>query len=375
MRKSATSPRLQHAQYAKRQWMRNANEFEAAYGTNAQCLKGDRFKAWANARIVKLDTNAQRSQSHDGQRAKASSRRRAMPKTARRCLKAKRCCKARGKPQRKRVITAQDRGAQSQQLAKRGGIMNEESNQDLMTVGELASRVGVTVRTIQYYDQRGLLPPTCKGEQNLRLYSPADEERLNRIITLKYLGFSLSQIQEGEGGDPDAELTSALARREAELERESTRILRDMNTLQGLRAHLANRDQANWSELAATVGVAQDREDMLWSAITGEALEECPIPELSREEVICWHQLMGDTIEAMHDGVLVTDDRAKALAIRFSSLGGMPHALAGLKRLACQRSSGPKQYGRDFYAGIQRRTLSFLQDALDCSHANANTQA
>ena len=169
-------------------------------------------------------------------------------------------------------------------------------------------------------------------------------------------------------------MTDALAHREAELERESAKILRDMNVVQGLRAHLANRDQTNWSELAATVGAAQDREDMLWSAITGEALEECPIPELSREEVICWHQLMGDTIEAMHDGVLVTDDRAKALAIRFSSLGGMPHALAGLKRLACQRSSGPKQYGRDFYAGIQRRTLSFLQDALDCSHANANTQ-
>ncbi len=258
---------------------------------------------------------------------------------------------------------------------KTGGNMGEQGTRGLMTVGELASRVGVTVRTIQYYDQRGLLHPTCKGEQNLRLYSPADEERLNRIITLKYLGFSLSQIQEGEGSDSLAELTDALAHREAELERESAKILRDLNVVQGLRAHLANRDQANWSELAATVGVAQDREDMLWSAITGEALEECPIPELSREEVICWHQLMGDTIEAMHDGVLVTDDCAKALAIRFSSLGGMPHALAGLKRLACQRSSGPKQYGRDFYAGIQRRTLSFLQDALDCSHANANTQA
>lgn len=267
------------------------------------------------------------------------------------------------------------RRAQTIGAHKTGGNMGEQGTRGLMTVGELASRVGVTVRTIQYYDQRGLLHPTCKGEQNLRLYSPADEERLNRIITLKYLGFSLSQIQEGEGSDSLAELTDALAHREAELERESAKILRDMNVVQGLRAHLANRDQANWSELAATVGVAQDREDMLWSAITGEALEECPIPELSREEVICWHQLMGDTIEAMHDGVLVTDDRAKALAIRFSSLGGMPHALAGLKRLACQRSSGPKQYGRDFYAGIQRRTLSFLQDALDCSHANANTQA
>ena len=239
--------------------------------------------------------------------------------------------------------------------------MGEQSSQDLMTVGEL---VGVTVRTIQYYDQRGLLHPTCKGEQNLRLYSSSDVDRLNRIITLKYLGLSLSQIQESEGSDPDGELTSALAEREAELERESARILRDMNALQSLRAHLAMADHVDWSESASAVGSVRDREDMLWSAITGESLEGCPIPELSREE------LMGDTIEAMHDGVLATDERARALAIRFSSLGGMPHALAGLKRLANQRSSGPKQYGRDFYAGIQRRTLSFLQDALDCSRSD-----
>lgn len=143
-----------------------------------------------------------------------------------------------------------------------------------------------------------------------------------------------------------------------------------MNALQSLRAHLAVADHVDWSESASAVGSVRDREDMLWSAITGESLEGCPIPELTREEVICWHQLMGDTIEAMHDGVLATDERARALAIRFSSLGGMPHALAGLKRLANQRSSGPKQYGRDFYAGIQRRTLSFLQDALDCSRSD-----
>lgn len=34
---------------------------------------------------------------------------------------------------------------------------------DLMTVGELARRVGVTVRTIQYYDQKGLLHPSSKS--------------------------------------------------------------------------------------------------------------------------------------------------------------------------------------------------------------------
>ena len=65
-----------------------------------------------------------------------------------------------------------------------------------MTVGELASRVGVTVRTIQYYDQRGLLHPTCKRRAKPAPVLAGDEERLNRIITLKYLGFPLSQIQE-----------------------------------------------------------------------------------------------------------------------------------------------------------------------------------
>lgn len=54
---------------------------------------------------------------------------------------------------------------------------------DLMTVGELARRVGVTVRTIQYYDQKGLLHPSSKSEQNQRLYSTGDEERLYRILT------------------------------------------------------------------------------------------------------------------------------------------------------------------------------------------------
>lgn len=245
--------------------------------------------------------------------------------------------------------------------------MAPDQNQPYMTVGELAARVGVTVRTIQYYDQRGLLHPTCKGEQNLRLYSAADEERLYRILTLKYLGLSLSQIQQGEGSDAAEELSAALCRREQELERESAEVLRNLNVLQGLRRNLDQDDSVDWGRLAETVGSVQQREDVLWFAISGEhaAHPQASVPELTRDEVTCWHQLMGDTIEAMHDGVLVTDQRARDLAQRFADLGGMTHALAGLKRLAHQRSSGPKQYGRDFYAGIQRRTLSFLQDALD----------
>ncbi len=51
------------------------------------------------------------------------------------------------------------------------------------------------------HDQRGLLHPTCKGEQNLRLYRRPTRNASTESSPLKYLGFSLSQIQEGEGSD------------------------------------------------------------------------------------------------------------------------------------------------------------------------------
>ncbi len=240
-----------------------------------------------------------------------------------------------------------------------------KQEENLMTVGELAKRVGVTVRTIQYYDQKGLLHPTSKGEQQKRLYSRNDEERLYRILTLKYLGFSLSAIKEAEGIDSYQELSSALENRKHELERESVNILRNINTVSHLQERLNHTCVVQWSDFAQAIGDAQNREDVLWQAINGEAYEGEPVPELSRDEITRWHQLMGDTVEAMHDGVQPSDEQGLALGRRFLQLGGMHGALAGLKRLANQRSQGPKQYGRDFYAGIQRRTLSFLKDAAD----------
>ena len=67
---------------------------------------------------------------------------------------------------------------------------------DYMTVGEVAERVGVTVRSIQYYDQQGILSPSAKGPQNQRLYTPEDVDRLYCVLTLKYAGLSLAQIRE-----------------------------------------------------------------------------------------------------------------------------------------------------------------------------------
>lgn len=68
-------------------------------------------------------------------------------------------------------------------------------NDDLLTVGELAKEMDVTVRTLQYYDKEGLLKPSERSEGGRRLYTKKDMVKLHQIISLKYLGFSLDEIK------------------------------------------------------------------------------------------------------------------------------------------------------------------------------------
>lgn len=68
-------------------------------------------------------------------------------------------------------------------------------NDHLLTVGELAKQMDVTVRTLQYYDKEGLLKPSEKSEGGRRLYTKKDMVKLHQIISLKYLGFSLDEIK------------------------------------------------------------------------------------------------------------------------------------------------------------------------------------
>ena len=67
--------------------------------------------------------------------------------------------------------------------------------QGYMTVGEAAKKMGVTVRTLQYYDKEGLFSPSAESEGGRRLYTDKDLIMLHQIISLKSLGFSLDDIK------------------------------------------------------------------------------------------------------------------------------------------------------------------------------------
>ncbi|MCB1460278.1 MAG: MerR family DNA-binding transcriptional regulator [Nitratireductor sp.] len=61
-------------------------------------------------------------------------------------------------------------------------------------IGDLASEFGVTLRTLRFYEDRGLISPERDG--STRLYSPKDRSRLKVILLAKKVGFPLVEIQE-----------------------------------------------------------------------------------------------------------------------------------------------------------------------------------
>lgn len=66
----------------------------------------------------------------------------------------------------------------------------------LYSIEQVAAQTGLTKRTLRYYEEVGLLPPTGRTEGNYRRYSDADIQRLERIKKLRdLLGFSLADIR------------------------------------------------------------------------------------------------------------------------------------------------------------------------------------
>lgn len=64
-----------------------------------------------------------------------------------------------------------------------------------MTDGQLAKKIGITIRTLQYYDKEGLAFPSVESEGGRRLYTDKDLVKLHQILSLKSLGFSLKDIK------------------------------------------------------------------------------------------------------------------------------------------------------------------------------------
>lgn len=111
------------------------------------------------------------------------------------------------------------------------------------TTGELAKLCGVTVRTVQYYDTRGILVPSELTEGGRRLYSEDDVKRMRIICFLRELGLGIDPIGRLlSEDDPGSVISLLLDQQEAALRQEIDEREAQLGRLEELKAALRNVD-------------------------------------------------------------------------------------------------------------------------------------
>lgn len=210
-------------------------------------------------------------------------------------------------------------------------------------VGDLAERCGLTVRTLHHYDETGLLRPSGRTGSahgsGHRLYGPEDVARLQQILSLKALGFTLGQIREAlsrEDYDP---------RRVVRLHLERVRgQLAELTSLEARLAALSDAldrpEAVSADEFLATIEgmIMFEKYYTPEQAEYLEARRERIGPEAIEEGQRQWAALIDEVKAAMDEGVDPTSPRAADYARRWLDLisgftGGDPGIFRSLRKM------------------------------------------
>ena len=134
--------------------------------------------------------------------------------------------------------------------------------QGFMTVGEVAKKMGVTVRTLQYYDKEGLLSPSAESEGGRRLYTDKDLITLHQIISLKSLGFSLDDIKERLISlETPADVANALTEQADDMRQKIEQLQASLSAIEQLKAEVLQMQTVNFKKYADIIVNLQMKND------------------------------------------------------------------------------------------------------------------
>ena len=137
--------------------------------------------------------------------------------------------------------------------------------QGYMTVGEVAKKMGVTVRTLQYYDREGLFSPSAESEGGRRLYTDKDVVKLHQILSVKHRGFSLSDIKNRLIPlDTPNEVAEVLAEQAAALRDRIEALTESLREIQALRSEVLQMQAVDFKKYADIIVNVQMKNNFYW---------------------------------------------------------------------------------------------------------------
>ena len=214
---------------------------------------------------------------------------------------------------------------------------------ELIKVGELARRAGVSVRTLHHYDALGLVRPSFTTAAGHRQYTAADALRLSHVRALQALGFALEEVRallEDPRSSPVDALT--LLGDRARERAEEARALADR--LDHLAGALRARRTPDLDDLLETLHEMERFDSLFETYYTPDQLAALARrrDELGEDALRgaqdAWSQLYADAAAAAEAGLDPAGPEGRALAARKRELiaaftGGDPGIEAALRRM------------------------------------------
>ena len=135
----------------------------------------------------------------------------------------------------------------------------------LMTVGTIAKRMGVTVRTLQHYDKEGLLSPSFQSEGGRRLYTDKDMVKLHQILSFKYLGFSLEEIKSNLISlDTPEDVADALSNHASAIREKMETLSESLKAIEALKMEVLQIKSVDFTKYADIVVNLQMKNEFYW---------------------------------------------------------------------------------------------------------------
>ena len=190
-----------------------------------------------------------------------------------------------------------------------------------MKVGELAKQTGISVRTLHYYDEIKLLSPSQRTRTDHRLYTAEDIARLQQIVSLRQLGFSLDEIRECLER-PAYSLHRVIELHMARLKEQLALSMRLLNRLEAIARNLHSTESVSIEDLIQTIEAITmfekyyTPEQLETLKQRRESLGESRIHQAENE----WEKLIAQARVEMEKGTSPSSESVQNIARRWREL-------------------------------------------------------
>jgi DNA-binding transcriptional MerR regulator len=244
----------------------------------------------------------------------------------------------------------------------------------LRQIKAFARETGVTVRTLHLYDRVGLLKPAATSEAGYRLYGEAELKRLEQILALRFIGFTLDQIKQLLAGS-DRPFSAALAMQREAIARQIERLQSALGAIDEAAKALNDGRADLWQTLPKIIEVFRMENDWQWARKYYSDEAWAKLEELHREtprEAIeqgqrDWAELIAEVEAAASRAIDPAGPEAQALAERWTGLlAQFTRGNADIARSVNRLWSDQTHWPADFKKPWSDAAEAFIMKAKGC---------